>query len=84
MDGGNESAQLSGLAIAVSADSMATWFTVFAQLDEILFNVRIEDPGYRFDSIFRNPGHYRSWTRSSRDRPDRADAECRVTGAQHR
>ena len=33
MDGGNESAQLSGLAIAVSADSMATWFTVFAQLD---------------------------------------------------
>jgi LysR family transcriptional regulator, chromosome initiation inhibitor len=32
------------IAIAVSADSMATWFTaVFARLPDVLFDVRIED-----------------------------------------
>jgi LysR family transcriptional regulator (chromosome initiation inhibitor) len=31
-------------AIAVNADSMATWFTaVFSQLDDVLFDIRIED-----------------------------------------
>ncbi|WP_407937601.1 LysR family transcriptional regulator ArgP [Mycolicibacterium novocastrense] len=32
------------IAIAVNADSMATWFTeVFAALDDVLFDIRIED-----------------------------------------
>jgi LysR family transcriptional regulator (chromosome initiation inhibitor) len=32
------------IAVAVNADSMATWFTrVFAALDDVLFDVRIED-----------------------------------------
>jgi LysR family transcriptional regulator (chromosome initiation inhibitor) len=32
------------VAIAVNADSMATWFTaVFSQLDDVLFDIRIED-----------------------------------------
>jgi LysR family transcriptional regulator (chromosome initiation inhibitor) len=32
------------IALAVNADSMATWFTgVFAALDDVLFDVRIED-----------------------------------------
>lgn len=32
------------VAIAVNADSMSTWFTaVFGQLDDVLFDVRIED-----------------------------------------
>jgi LysR family transcriptional regulator (chromosome initiation inhibitor) len=32
------------IALAVNADSMATWFTgVFAELDDVLFDVRIED-----------------------------------------
>ena len=32
------------VAIAVNADSMATWFaTVFSRLDDVLFDIRIED-----------------------------------------
>ena len=32
------------IAVAVNADSMATWFTgVFAALDDVLFDIRIED-----------------------------------------
>jgi LysR family transcriptional regulator, chromosome initiation inhibitor len=32
------------VAIAVNADSMATWFTaVLSQLDDVLFDIRIED-----------------------------------------
>jgi LysR family transcriptional regulator (chromosome initiation inhibitor) len=32
------------VAIAVNADSMSTWFTaVFGQLDDVLFDIRIED-----------------------------------------
>jgi LysR family transcriptional regulator, chromosome initiation inhibitor len=39
-----ESASRTRIAIAVNADSMSTWFTaVFAELPDILFDVRIED-----------------------------------------
>jgi LysR family transcriptional regulator (chromosome initiation inhibitor) len=32
------------IAVAVNADSMATWFTgVFDELDDVLFDIRIED-----------------------------------------
>jgi LysR family transcriptional regulator (chromosome initiation inhibitor) len=32
------------IALAVNADSMATWFTgVFEALDDVLFDIRIED-----------------------------------------
>ncbi|GAB3229043.1 LysR family transcriptional regulator ArgP [Mycolicibacterium hippocampi] len=42
MSGG--SAQHPRIALAVNADSMATWFTeVFARLPDVLFDVRIED-----------------------------------------
>jgi LysR family transcriptional regulator (chromosome initiation inhibitor) len=42
MSGG--SSERTRVAIAVNADSMATWFTaVFAQLPAVLFDVRIED-----------------------------------------
>ncbi|AFM15125.1 transcriptional regulator, LysR family [Mycolicibacterium chubuense NBB4] len=42
MQGG--SAELPRIALAVNADSMATWFTgVFARLPGVLFDVRIED-----------------------------------------
>ncbi len=42
MSGG--SAQHPRIALAVNADSMATWFTeVFARLTDVLFDVRIED-----------------------------------------
>jgi LysR family transcriptional regulator (chromosome initiation inhibitor) len=38
------SADLPRIAVAVNADSMATWFTgVFARLPDVLFDVRIED-----------------------------------------
>jgi LysR family transcriptional regulator (chromosome initiation inhibitor) len=38
------SADLPRIAVAVNADSMATWFTgVFARLSDVLFDVRIED-----------------------------------------
>ncbi|KWX67866.1 LysR family transcriptional regulator ArgP [Mycobacterium sp. NAZ190054] len=38
------SADLPRIALAVNADSMATWFTeVFARLPDVLFDVRIED-----------------------------------------
>jgi LysR family transcriptional regulator (chromosome initiation inhibitor) len=41
--GGGE-ASLPRIALAVNADSMATWFTgVFEQLDGVLFDIRIED-----------------------------------------
>ena len=41
--GGGEGAE-SRIALAVNADSMSTWFTaVFAALDDMLFDVRIED-----------------------------------------
>jgi LysR family transcriptional regulator (chromosome initiation inhibitor) len=41
--GGSEGAA-ARIAVAVNADSMATWFTgVFAALDDVLFDVRIED-----------------------------------------
>jgi LysR family transcriptional regulator (chromosome initiation inhibitor) len=34
----------SRIAVAVNADSMSTWFTgVFSEIDEVLFDVRIED-----------------------------------------
>jgi LysR family transcriptional regulator (chromosome initiation inhibitor) len=40
--GGGDGA--SRIALAVNADSMATWFTgVFAALDDVLFDIRIED-----------------------------------------
>lgn len=42
MGGGDGS--LPRIALAVNADSMSTWFTgVFAALDDVLFDVRIED-----------------------------------------
>lgn len=42
--GGTASAPRPRVAIAVNADSMATWFTaVFAELPEVLFDLRIED-----------------------------------------
>ena len=42
MSGGDGS--LPRIALAVNADSMSTWFTgVFAALDDVLFDVRIED-----------------------------------------
>jgi len=42
MGGGDGS--LSRIALAVNADSMATWFTgVFERLDGVLFDIRIED-----------------------------------------
>jgi LysR family transcriptional regulator, chromosome initiation inhibitor len=41
--GGGEGAA-ARIALAVNADSMATWFTgVFAEIDDVLFDVRIED-----------------------------------------
>jgi LysR family transcriptional regulator (chromosome initiation inhibitor) len=44
MLGGGGDAQTLRVAIAVNADSMATWFTaVFSQLDDVLFDIRIED-----------------------------------------
>jgi LysR family transcriptional regulator, chromosome initiation inhibitor len=42
MGGGDGSAPR--IALAVNADSMATWFTgVFSRLDDVLFDIRIED-----------------------------------------
>ncbi|KUI44777.1 LysR family transcriptional regulator [Mycobacterium sp. GA-1199] len=42
MGGGHDA--VPRIAIAVNADSMATWFTeVFAALDDVLFDIRIED-----------------------------------------
>ena len=44
LGGGEVSTQSTRIAIAVNADSMATWFTgVFGRLDGVLFDVRIED-----------------------------------------
>ncbi|MHC9297110.1 LysR family transcriptional regulator ArgP [Mycobacterium sp. LTG2003] len=41
---GGGSAQRTRIALAVNADSMATWFTgVFGQLPQVLFDIRIED-----------------------------------------
>ncbi len=41
---GGGSAERTRIAVAVNADSMATWFTaVFSRLPEVLFDVRIED-----------------------------------------
>lgn len=41
---GSGTAQRTRIAVAVNADSMATWFTgVFAQASEFLFDIRIED-----------------------------------------
>jgi len=41
--GGNEGTA-SRIAVAVNADSMSTWFTgVFTALDDVLFDIRIED-----------------------------------------
>ena len=41
--GGSEGAA-ARIAVAVNADSMATWFTgVFSTLDGVLFDIRIED-----------------------------------------
>ncbi len=41
---GGGSSRRTRVAIAVNADSMATWFTaVFDELDEVLFDIRIED-----------------------------------------
>lgn len=43
-ESGGGSAQLTRVAIAVNADSMATWFTaVFERLPDVLFDIRIED-----------------------------------------
>lgn len=45
MSGG--SVRRTRIALAVNADSMATWFTgVFAQLPEVLFDIRIEDQDF--------------------------------------
>ena len=42
--GGDDTAQRPRIAVAVNADSMATWFTgVFAELTDVLFDIRIED-----------------------------------------
>ena len=42
--GGGGGAERTRIAIAVNADSMATWFTlVFEQLNGVLFDIRIED-----------------------------------------
>lgn len=44
MAGGGESAPRPRIAMAVNADSMATWFIeVLSQLDGVLFDIRIED-----------------------------------------
>jgi LysR family transcriptional regulator (chromosome initiation inhibitor) len=41
---GGGSAERTRIAVAVNADSMATWFTaVFENLDSVLFDIRIED-----------------------------------------
>jgi LysR family transcriptional regulator, chromosome initiation inhibitor len=41
---GSGEGALPRIALAVNADSMATWFTgVFDALDEVLFDIRIED-----------------------------------------
>jgi len=41
---GGGSGQRTRIAIAVNADSMATWFTaVLGELDDVLFDIRIED-----------------------------------------
>ena len=41
--GGGDSAS-SRITLAVNADSIATWFTgVFTALDDVLFDIRIED-----------------------------------------
>jgi LysR family transcriptional regulator, chromosome initiation inhibitor len=43
-DMGGGSSERTRVAIAVNADSMATWFTaVFGRLPEVLFDIRIED-----------------------------------------
>jgi LysR family transcriptional regulator (chromosome initiation inhibitor) len=43
-DMGGGSSELTRIAIAVNADSMATWFTdVLGRLPEVLFDIRIED-----------------------------------------
>jgi LysR family transcriptional regulator (chromosome initiation inhibitor) len=42
--GGDDAGRMSRIALAVNADSMATWFTgVFERLDAVLFDIRIED-----------------------------------------
>ncbi len=42
--GGTGSTDRNRISLAVNADSMSTWFTaVFAQLPEVLFDIRIED-----------------------------------------
>jgi LysR family transcriptional regulator (chromosome initiation inhibitor) len=47
MLGGRGDAETLRVAIAVNADSMATWFTaVFSQLGDVLFDIRIEDQDY--------------------------------------
>ncbi|MDT5058169.1 MAG: LysR family transcriptional regulator, chromosome initiation inhibitor [Mycobacterium sp.] len=41
---GGEDGAAARIAVAVNADSMATWFTgVFLSLDDVLFDIRIED-----------------------------------------
>ncbi len=46
-DMGGGSSDRTRVAIAVNADSMATWFTaVFGHLPDVLFDVRIEDQDY--------------------------------------
>ena len=41
---GGVTARPRGIALAINADSMATWFTgVFETLDDVLFDIRIED-----------------------------------------
>src|SRR3977135_301217 len=41
---GGEDGVVARIALAVNADSMATWFTgVFLSLDDVLFDIRIED-----------------------------------------
>jgi len=42
--GGHEAGSFTRVAVAVNADSMATWFTgVFTRLDDVLVDIRIED-----------------------------------------
>ncbi|MBI3214768.1 MAG: LysR family transcriptional regulator ArgP [Mycobacterium sp.] len=42
--GGDDTGRATRIAVAVNADSMATWFTgVFERIDAVLFDIRIED-----------------------------------------
>ena len=54
MGGGEGAAQPTRIALAVNADSMATWFTgVFAEPDDVLFDIRSRTRTTRRDCCAR-------------------------------